>query len=106
MKANIHPKWNHQAKVTCACGNQFLCGSMQDEIRVDICNTCHPFYTGSMKFVDIQGRVDRFEKLRQTANALKSSRSQSKQAKIKKAEPKSLREMLEEEKRKLVTAAA
>src|SRR5476649_1747088 len=60
MKQGLHPKWNHQAKVTCACGNTFLTGSQQDEITVDICSKCHPFFTGEMRFVDRQGRVDRF----------------------------------------------
>lgn len=60
MKANIHPKWNHQAAVTCGCGNTFVTGSQQDQITVDICSACHPFYTGEMRFVDRQGRVDRF----------------------------------------------
>ena len=60
MKANIHPKWNRQAVVTCGCGNSFTTGSQQDNITVDICSKCHPFFTGEMRFVDRQGRVDRF----------------------------------------------
>lgn len=60
MKQNLHPKWNHQAKVTCGCGSVFYTGSQQDEITVDICSACHPFFTGEMRFVDRQGRVDRF----------------------------------------------
>src|SRR6185369_12328061 len=60
MKQNLHPKWNHQAKVTCGCGNTFMTGSAQDEITVDICSACHPFFTGEMRFVDRQGRVDKF----------------------------------------------
>jgi large subunit ribosomal protein L31 len=60
MKQNLHPQWNHAAKITCACGNVFTTGSQQDEITVDICSACHPFFTGEMKFVDRQGRVDRF----------------------------------------------
>jgi large subunit ribosomal protein L31 len=60
MKQNLHPQWNHQAKVTCGCGNVFYTGSQQDEITVDICSKCHPFFTGEMRFVDRQGRVDRF----------------------------------------------
>ncbi len=60
MKSNIHPKWNHAAQVTCACGNVITTGSQQDAFQVDICSACHPFFTGEMKFVDRQGRVDRF----------------------------------------------
>lgn len=103
MKANIHPKWNHQAQVVCACGNTFTTGSTQDEIRVDICSACHPFYTGSMKFVDVQGRVDRFEKMRKTAETKKAGKG-AKKEKTAKAEPLSLKEMLEQEKKKLASA--
>ena len=102
MKASIHPKWNHQTPVICACGNTFTTGSTQDEIRIDICSACHPFYTGSMKFVDVQGRVDRFEKMRKAAQGKPAS---AKKAKTAKEQPKSLKEMLEEEKKKLVATA-
>lgn len=61
MKNRIHPNWYHDAKVTCTCGNTFTTGSTQQEIEVDICSQCHPFFTGEMKFVDRQGRVDRFK---------------------------------------------
>ena len=101
MKANIHPKWNHQAKVTCACGNTFTTGAIQDDIRVDICSACHPFYTGSMKFLDVQGRVDRFEKMRKVAEAKKAQVKGGKKEKAAKAPALSLKEMLEEEKKKL-----
>jgi large subunit ribosomal protein L31 len=60
MKANLHPQWNHAAVVKCACGNTFTTGSQQDELTVDICSKCHPFFTGEMRFVDRQGRVDKF----------------------------------------------
>lgn len=61
MKASIHPKWFAEAKVTCACGNVFTTGSTNQEIHVDVCSACHPFYTGQMKFVDTAGRVDAFK---------------------------------------------
>lgn len=105
MKANIHPKWSHQAKVTCACGNTFTTGSTQEDIHVDICSACHPFYTGSMKFVDVQGRVDRFEKMRKVAEAKKAEGKTGKKEKAVKAEPLSLKEMLEAEKKKLAQTA-
>jgi len=60
MKANIHPDW-HEASVSCACGNTFKIGATVPEIRVEVCNACHPFYTGQMKFVDTAGRVDAFK---------------------------------------------
>lgn len=62
MKANIHPNWNNDAKVVCACGATFSTGSTQDSIRVDICSVCHPFFTGQQKLVDTLGQVDKFRK--------------------------------------------
>ena len=61
MKQNIHPKYG-EAKVTCACGNSFMSGSVNPELRVDVCSKCHPFFTGKQKLVDTGGRVDRFKK--------------------------------------------
>lgn len=61
MKAQIHPKYYPEAKVTCACGNVFTTGATVPEIRVEVCSACHPFYTGQMKFVDTAGRVDAFK---------------------------------------------
>jgi large subunit ribosomal protein L31 len=61
MKASIHPKWFTEAKVVCACGNEFTTGASVPEIRVEVCYACHPFYTGTMKFVDTAGRVDAFK---------------------------------------------
>jgi len=59
MKQGIHPTY-HQARVTCACGETFLTGSTRQTIRVEICSKCHPFYTGQRKFVDAEGRVQKF----------------------------------------------
>ena len=61
MKAQIHPKWFDQAKVVCACGNEFTTGATVPEIHVEVCSACHPFYTGQMKFVGTAGRVDAFK---------------------------------------------
>ncbi len=64
MKAEIHPKYYPDAKVTCAsCGNTWTTGSTKKEMRVDICSNCHPFFTGeSARILDIEGQVDRFYK--------------------------------------------
>lgn len=62
MQANIHPNWNPNAKITCACGTTFTSGSTLDTIRVDICSNCHPLYTGAQKLVDTLGQVDKFIK--------------------------------------------
>lgn len=59
MKPDIHPEL-HRVTVTCACGNTFETLSTQDELRLEICNECHPFYTGKQKLVDSAGRVERF----------------------------------------------
>jgi len=63
MKQEIHPDY-HEVTVTCACGETFKTGSTLKEnvVKVDICNKCHPFYTGKHKIIDVSGRVDRFKK--------------------------------------------
>lgn len=61
MKAKIHPKYYTSAIVTCACGNTFTTGATFPELKVEVCYSCHPFYTGQMKFVDTAGRVDAFK---------------------------------------------
>jgi len=62
MKKDIHPTYFPEARVTCACGETWTVGSTQEEIRVDICSACHPFYTGEQRIVDTEGQVDRFYK--------------------------------------------
>ena len=62
MKKDIHPKYNNKSEVNCACGASFLVGSTLDNINVEICSQCHPFYTGNEKVLDTAGRVDRFKK--------------------------------------------
>lgn len=61
MKADIHPNYI-ETKVACSCGNTFTTHSTVPEMRVELCNECHPFYTGKQKLVDTGGRIDRFEK--------------------------------------------
>ncbi len=62
MKADIQPTY-HQAKVTCNCGNSFVAGSTLEEIKIEVCSKCHPFYTGSQKLLlEAGGRVDKFNK--------------------------------------------
>jgi large subunit ribosomal protein L31 len=62
MKTDTHPKY-YQANVSCAsCGTQFTVGSTQSELRVDICSSCHPLYTGKQTIVDTAGQVERFQK--------------------------------------------
>jgi large subunit ribosomal protein L31 len=60
MKADIHPKYQ-DAEMRCACGNVIKTRSTKPVVIVGICNACHPFYTGTQKFVDTAGRVDKFQ---------------------------------------------
>lgn len=82
MKADIHPKWFENCKVTCACGNTFEVGATVPEMKVEVCYACHPFYTGQMKYVDTAGRVDTFRAKR--AKASKKVVSKSEKRRIKK----------------------
>jgi large subunit ribosomal protein L31 len=61
MKEGIHPNYK-KAIVRCACGNTFETRSVKEEIKVEICSECHPFFTGKQKFVDQGGRVEKFRK--------------------------------------------
>ena len=61
MKSGIHPKYA-PSKVICACGNTFETRSTTGEIKVEVCNQCHPFYTGKQKFLDTAGRIERFNR--------------------------------------------
>ena len=61
MKAGIHPEYS-EATVSCACGMTFQTRSTVGDIKVDICSACHPFFTGTQKIVDTEGRVERFKK--------------------------------------------
>lgn len=62
MKPDIHPTYYPEARVVCSCGSTWTTGSTVPEIRTDVCNTCHPFYTGEQRIVDTAGQVDRFLK--------------------------------------------
>lgn len=95
MKANIHPTYYDHAQVICICGNQFTVGSTQDVIHVELCNKCHPFYTGEQRFVDTGSRIQRFQ-AKQTKAADYTARKKQKVADQKKKSqaPKTLREML------------
>ena len=61
MKKDIHPKMN-EVTFTCVCGNSIKTGSATKDLRIDICSACHPFYTGTQKFVDTAGRIEKFER--------------------------------------------
>ena len=60
MKEKIHPKY-YETLVTCGCGNTFNTRSTREQLKVDICNMCHPFFTGKLKYVDTAGRIEKFQ---------------------------------------------
>lgn len=90
MKSNLHPKYE-QVTVTCACGHNFQVGGTVAQLHVDVCSNCHPFFTGTQKFVDTLGRVDKFIAKRKAASGYvkKGKKATDEVA------PKSLKEMLE-----------
>lgn len=62
MQKEIHPKFYEKAEVKCACGEHFTVGSTKEKIQVEICRSCHPFFSGQEKIIDTAGRVERFKK--------------------------------------------
>lgn len=99
MKANIHPVWHTDTKITCVCGNTFTSGSTLPEIRVEICSACHPFYTGTQKFVDTQGQVEKFSKTVEVAKSKQVERekilaNRAAKIQIEKTEKPTLRDLL------------
>lgn len=82
MKPKIHPKWNADALVTCACGHTFTTGSTLKTITVEVCSNCHPLYTGQQKFLDTAGRVDKFN---QRVAQAQAKQAEAKARKAKKA---------------------
>ena len=78
VKEKIHPKWFAEARVSCACGNTFTTGSTLPEIHVEICSACHPLFTGTQKFVDTAGRVDKFNQRLAAAEAKKQEAAERK----------------------------
>ena len=62
MKTEIHPQYYPEALITCSCGATYTTGSTKPELRVEICNQCHPFFTGEQRIVDTEGRVERLRR--------------------------------------------
>jgi len=88
VKAGIHPDY-HEVEVRCACGNTFTTRSTKKDLHLEICNQCHPFFTGRQKLIDTEGRVERFTKrfgkqtaagVREAAKAAKSKKSKAAKA--------------------------
>src|SRR4030043_1668265 len=97
MKADSHRTYYNEAKVVCACGNTFTTGSTKPEIRVEICSKCHPFFTGSAKFVDTEGRVERFQRLSKESESTREILRKKKEERKPREEaphPQTLKEMM------------
>ena len=87
MKTGIHPEYV-ETRVHCSCGNEFVTRSTRESLTAELCNECHPFYTGKQKLVDTGGRVERFRKRTEKADtkaveAKKAKRSEKAAAKVK-----------------------
>lgn len=89
MKKGIHPKYHEDAKIVCYCGAELETGSTQKEMHVEICSQCHPFYTGKKKMIDSTGRVDRFKKMAERAEARKTAikKAKTEKTEVKKKKP-------------------
>jgi len=87
MKKGIHPTYYPEAKVICACGNTFTVGSTVEEINVELCSSCHPFYTGKQKLVDTARRVEKFQERtsKKSTAAVASKKTKTAERKAKKA---------------------
>lgn len=96
MKQNLHPIYEEMV-VTCACGNTFTVGGSRKTLHVDVCDKCHPFITGTQKFIDAMGRVDKFMAKRQAASGYVKKNKKGAEAVDK--TPKSLKEMLDAKKK-------
>ncbi|TSD00918.1 MAG: large subunit ribosomal protein L31 [Parcubacteria group bacterium Athens0714_25] len=81
MKKNIHPKYFTDAKITCACGAVLEAGATVKNMEVEICSSCHPFFSGKKKTIDTTGRVDRFKKLAEKSAAKKAEAAEAKKEK-------------------------
>lgn len=81
MKKDIHPKYYHDAKIVCSCGNVITdVGSTVEIIKTELCSACHPFYTGKQKYVDTQGRIEIFQKRRQAVEIKKEEKKAAQEA--------------------------
>ena len=86
MKKKIHPQYNTDTVVTCACGNTFTTGSTTKQIKVELCSKCHPFYTGKQRIVDTENLVKKFEAKQKAAKKetvkTKKAKRRARQSKV------------------------
>lgn len=103
MKEGIHPTYFPDTRIVCVCGNRDVVGSTKEEIHIEVCSNCHPLFTGEEKYIDTEGRVEKFvkkqkiqEERKKELEAKAEKKAQSTKASRDKEErPKSLKEMLE-----------
>jgi large subunit ribosomal protein L31 len=74
MKQGIHPKYYPQAKIICACGAVYNVGSTVEEVHIEVCAACHPFYTGKQKLVDTARRVEKYEERKKKGAEMKEAK--------------------------------
>jgi large subunit ribosomal protein L31 len=98
MKQNIHPKYNKIANIKCACGATFAAGSTEENIFVEICSQCHPFFTGKQKLVDTAGRVDKFKARLEASQKLKEEAARKAKEAAKAKEDASKKQATKEDK--------
>lgn len=91
MKKDIHPKYYPDAKVICSCGNTWTTGSTQPEVRTDLCNVCHPFFTGEQRIVDTAGQVERFVKRLEAQQEFEASQEARREAVVREKEERKRR---------------
>jgi len=99
MKKGIHPHIYEDAHVTCSCGNTFTTRSTKQNITVEVCSSCHPYFTGEHRFIDTKGRVENFQKKQEIAKKIKETTSHKKKHFRERGEektPKTLKELLSE----------
>jgi large subunit ribosomal protein L31 len=77
MKKSIHPTYYNDAKIICSCGNSLTVGSTVKQAHVEICSSCHPFFTGKEKIIDTAGKVERFKAREEKSRKLKEERIRS-----------------------------
>lgn len=105
MSKHTHQDWHNDCKVTCSCGNSFAIGSVTETLQVDICDKCHPFFTGEVKFVDRQGRVDKFMQKMKAAQSNQTRKVKKTDDSAQENERKSYQQILREQRSSLQTEA-
>ena len=86
MKKDIHPTYNDEVSVKCACGNEFVTGSTKEKLSIEICSACHPFYTGKQKFLDTAQRLKKFKDRQKKAEVASAEHQAAKKRRSAKAE--------------------